>query len=73
MLYEVITAPTEFRLARHLVDLLEKQTYPDTRVDPKGDIKPPYDITGWTLPMQMGVDVAMLTEDLDVETSYNFV
>ena len=62
----IVSAAQAFR--PYVIDLLEKQTYPDTRVDPKGDIKPPYDITGWTLPMQMGVDVAMLADDLDVDT-----
>ena len=48
----VIDAAQAFR--PYIVDLLEKQTYPDTRVDPSGESKPPYDIAGWTLPMQMG-------------------
>jgi len=52
----------------YVVDLLEKQTYPDTRLDPGGNIKPPYDITGWTLPMQMGVDVRKVEQSLAVES-----
>ena len=62
----VINAAQAFR--PYVVDLLEKQTYPDTRLDPNGEIKPPYDIAGWTLPMQMGVDVRMTSEELDVES-----
>ncbi|NIV16817.1 MAG: hypothetical protein GWN47_00055, partial [Woeseiaceae bacterium] len=31
----------------YIIDLLEKQTYPDTRLDPSGQSKPPYDIAGW--------------------------
>lgn len=61
----VISAAQAFR--PYLVDLLEKQTYPNTRLDPGGSIKPPYDIAGWTLPMQMGVEIAMITDDLDVQ------
>jgi hypothetical protein len=53
----------------YIIDLLEKQTYPDTRLDPSGQSKPPYDIAGWTLPMQMGVTVDKVSEDIDVDAT----
>ncbi|RLA31412.1 MAG: peptidase M14 [Gammaproteobacteria bacterium] len=62
----IINAAQAFR--PYVVDLLEKQTYPDTRLDPAGAIKPPYDIAGWTLPMQMGVAVDFIREDVDVDS-----
>ena len=61
----IISAAQAFR--PYIVDLLEKQVYPDTRLDPSGAIKAPYDIAGWTLPMQMDVVVDYLESDLDVD------
>ena len=61
----VIDAAQAFR--PYIVDLLEKQTYPDTRLDPSGNIRPPYDIAGWTLPMQMGVEVHKVERNMEYD------
>ncbi len=37
--------------------LLERQDYPARRDQPGRRLERPYDVTGWTLPLQMGVDV----------------
>ena len=39
----------------HLMDMMERQVYPDRVMYPGGPAEPPYDMAGWTLPLQMGV------------------
>ncbi len=39
----------------HLMDMMERQVYPDRAMYPGGPAEPPYDMAGWTLPLQMGV------------------
>ncbi len=55
----------------YLEDLLEKQEYPDRRQSPDGQPIVPYDLVGWTLPLQMGVRVDRLDslpDDLPAES-----
>ena len=52
----------------YLLDLMEKQDYPTRFQYPGGPPDTPYDLAGWTLPMQMGVDVAKIAEPFDVST-----
>ncbi len=37
--------------------LFERQSYPKRAAYPGGPLERPYDVTGWTLPLQMGVEV----------------
>lgn len=52
-----------------LIDLMEKQEYPDQFLYPGGPPKPPYDLAGWTLPMQMGISVDRIDEAFDVKAT----
>ncbi|RYX83276.1 hypothetical protein EON83_15550 [bacterium] len=41
----------------NVLSLFEKQTYPN-RLKPSGEAEVPYDVAGWTLPLQMNIDTA---------------
>jgi hypothetical protein len=47
--------------------LLEVQQYPERRLYPNGPAEAPYDVAGWTLPMQMGVDCITAKQKFEVE------
>lgn len=61
----IIYAAQAFR--PYVLDLLEKQSYP-TRIR-NGQPETPYDLAGWTLPMQMGVQVDRIDSAFQVRTS----
>lgn len=60
----VVLAAQPYRA--HLLDLLEPQEYPDRRRYPGGPPDAPYDLTGWTLPLQMGIVVERLDEPREI-------
>jgi hypothetical protein len=45
----------------HLKDMMERQVYP-RRLNPDGTAEAPYDVAGWTLPLQMGVRALAVAE-----------
>ncbi len=49
----------------HVLDMFEPQDHPDDFRYPGGPPHPPYDITGWTLAMQMGVQFDRVLEGFD--------
>lgn len=50
----------------NILSLFEKQVYPN-RLTANGEAEVPYDVAGWTLPLQMGVEAEAVwnTRDLD--------
>jgi len=50
----------------NILSLFEKQVYPN-RLLPNGDAEVPYDVAGWTLPLQMGVESEAVFEIKDFE------
>jgi hypothetical protein len=49
--------PTAQPLGNFASELLSKQIYPEVRAEMGGSILQPYDVTTWTLPMMMDVEV----------------
>lgn len=61
--------PTDQPFAGLARELFDKQKYPDAVLD--GDGRPadlPYDVTGWTLPMQMGLRVDRIEQPIAAAT-----
>ncbi len=52
----------------YLLDLMEKQNYPTRFQYPGGPPDTPYDLAGWTLPMQMGINVDKIAESFKAPT-----
>ncbi len=59
--------PTDQEFAAMAREVLDVQKYPDLRQFPGGPPLRPYDAAGWTLPLQMGVEVAAVTTPLTDE------
>ncbi len=52
--------PTDQEFAAIAREVLDIQQYPDLRQYPGGPPERPYDAAGWTLPLQMGVQIARI-------------
>ncbi|MFV1987716.1 MAG: M14 metallopeptidase family protein [Gemmatimonadota bacterium] len=59
-----VIPPQAFR--PYVVDLMEPKRYPDRRQYPGGPPQPPYDMTGYELRFQMGLEVANVDEPFDM-------
>jgi hypothetical protein len=51
----------------HLKDMMERQVYP-TRLTASGKAETPYDVAGWTLPLQMGVRVVEAVRPIELNS-----
>ena len=58
----------------NVMALLDKQAYPDRLQYPGGPAEAPYDVAGWTLPMQMGVECIKVEApfEAELEIVYSF-
>ncbi len=61
----VLPAGQPFRA--YLIDLMEAQRYPDMRAGEGGTARRPYDVAGWTMPLNMGVKVERVEEPFEAE------
>ena len=52
-----VVFPAAQPLRQYLVDVMERQHYPEIAPAPEAEILLPYDITGWTMPLELGVRV----------------
>ena len=59
--------PMDQEFAETARQVLEVQKYPELRESPDGPLEQPYDAAGWTLPYQMGVQVAASLTSLSVD------
>ena len=62
-----IIIPLDQSCRAAIKDLLEPQIYPNLEQYPDGPPKPPYDFTGWTLQLQMGVNIVQADAPLSVD------
>ncbi len=56
--------PTDQEFAAMAREVLDIQHYPDLRQYPGGPPERPYDAAGWTLPLQMGVNVVRVQQPI---------
>ncbi len=67
--------PTDQEFAAMAREVLDVQHYPDLRQYPGGPPERPYDMAGWTLPLQMGVNIVAASAPLgdDVRTKMQWL
>ncbi len=62
-----IVLPCAQPYRNHLKDIMEIQKYPQRFLYPGGPAEPPYDVAGWTAPLQMGVDAVQIEQPFEAE------
>lgn len=61
-----IVLPCAQPYRNHLKDIMEIQRYPRRFLYPGGPAEPPYDVAGWTAPLQMGVNAVQVDQPFRV-------
>ena len=61
--------PTAQPNRAYIIDLLSKHHYPDLRQYPGGPPRRPYDVTTWSLPLQMQVETIAINQPLSLSLS----
>jgi hypothetical protein len=54
--------------AKFVIEMMEPQRYPEVRVQSGSEPLRPYDVSSWTLPLQMGVQAERTTMPQDLQT-----
>lgn len=60
-----VVLPAAQPLRQYLLEVLEPQPYPEVRPTAASEPLPPYDITAWSLPLFLGVEVVRVDSSLD--------
>lgn len=59
-----VVIPTAQPLRQYIVEVLERQSYPEVMPEGGGEILLPYDITAWSIPLAFGVEVVRVEHAL---------
>lgn len=65
--------PTNQPMARFLDEVLTKQRYPKIKPTASSDYFTPYDVTTWSLPLMMGVEVDKTTLNADLQRGLRLI
>ena len=59
-----VVFPAAQPLRQYLLEVLETQSYPEVSLGADGDIALPYDVTAWTMPLYLGVEVQRVEREV---------
>ena len=62
-----VIIPLAQPLRPFIKEIMEVQTFPEIRLSSDGEPLPPYDVTAWSLPLQMGVNCVSVDQSFQAE------